>query len=137
MRCKNRLLKPILKSMKLLYEKFQTPPDTGNNRFIYQPVFRNKNRQLKWKGKLRCFLQEDFGFNRSGTLSVNRCFKGTTFIPYEQFLAKNNHIPEGAYLLLKKILLEIFSKKGKYPPPLINKAVPKWNIESMTKLFFL
>ena len=54
--------------------------------------------------------------------------------PRELF-GKNCHIPEGAYLLLKKLLLEIFSKRGKYPPPLINKAVPKWNIENMTKFF--
>ena len=107
----------------------------GNNRFIHQPVFKNKNLQLKWKGKLRCFLQEDFGYHRLGTLSVNQCFEGTTFISYEQFLANNSHIPEGAYLKLKKTLLEIFSKKGKYPPPLINKAVPEWNIESIRKLF--
>ena len=132
---KNRFLKPILKSMKLLYEKFQTPLDKGNNRFIYQPVFLNKNLQLKWKGKLRFFLQEDFGYNRSGTLSVNQCFKGITFISYEQFLAKNSHIPEVAYLLLKNTLLEIFSKKGKYQPPLINKGVPEWNIENIKKMF--
>ena len=47
-RCNIHFLKPILKSMKLLYENFQTPPDTGNNRFIYQPVFRNINLQIKW-----------------------------------------------------------------------------------------
>ena len=134
-RCQNRFLKTILKSMKLLYEMFQTPPDTGNNRFIYQPVFRNINIQIKWRAKLRCFLQEEFGYNRTGTLSVNQCFEGITLISHENFLAKNGHIPEGAYLLLKKTLLEIFSKRGKYPPPLINKAVPKWNIENMTKLF--
>ena len=121
--------------MKLLFEKFQTPPELGNNTLIYQPVFRNRNLQIKWKGKLRCFLQEDFGYNRLGTLSVNKCFKGSTFISHKNFLAKNGHIPEGAYLLLKKLLLKIFSKKGKYPPHLINKAVPKWNTENMTKLF--
>ena len=81
----------------------------------------------------RCFLQEDFGHNRTGTLSVNQCFKGITFISYE--IAKNCQIPEGAYLLLKKTLLKIFSKRGKYPPTLINIAVPNWSIENMTKLF--
>ena len=80
---------------------------------------------------MRCFLQEDFGYNRSSTLSENQCFKGTTFISYKHFLAKNGHILAGAYLLLKKTLLKIFSKKRKYPPPLINKAVPNWNIENI------
>ena len=57
-RCNNHFHKPIIKSITILYEKFQTPPESGNNRFIFQPVFRNRNLQIKWKGKLRCFLQE-------------------------------------------------------------------------------
>ena len=46
-----------------------------------------------------------------------------------------NPLPEGAYLLLKKVLSKTFSKKGKYPIPLINKSVQKWNIENIPKLF--
>ena len=37
---------------------------------------------------------------------------------------------EGAYLLLKN-----YSKKGKYPPPLIIKHVPDWNFKDISKLF--
>ena len=68
--------------MQLLHEKFQAPPESGNNRFIFQPVFRNKKQQMKCIGKLRCFLQNDFGYNRQVTLSVNNYFEGTTFINY-------------------------------------------------------
>ena len=87
--------------MKLLNKKCQTPPEAGNNRFIFQPVFRNKTLQLKYKGKKKCFLQEDFGYNMKSTLSVNNCFEGTTFTSYEGFLEKIPYMPEGAYLLLK------------------------------------
>ena len=44
--CKNRFLKPIIKAMKNLTELFVTPSESGNNRCIYQPIFRNKNLQL-------------------------------------------------------------------------------------------
>ena len=37
-------------------------------------------------------------------------------------VSATNSLPEGAYLLFKKILSETFSKKGKYPVPLINKS---------------
>ena len=42
-KCQNHFLRPIIKSMKLLYKKFQMPPETGDKRFIFQPVIRNKN----------------------------------------------------------------------------------------------
>ena len=75
--------------MKLLYEKFQIPPETGNNRFIFQPIFRNKN--------------FDFGFPRRSTLAVGNCFEGTNFTSYEGFLEKKYYMSEGAYLLLKNL----------------------------------
>ena len=31
--------------------------------------------------------------------------------------------------------MKVFREKGKYPPLLINKAVPKWNVENIQKLF--
>ena len=39
----NKFIRPPLVSMKLLYTRFVTPPEAGDNRFIFQPVFRNKN----------------------------------------------------------------------------------------------
>ena len=42
---------------------------------------------------------------------------------------------EEAYLLLKRIILANYSKNGKYPPPLVNKHVPDWNFEDISKLF--
>ena len=87
-KCNNRFLKHIIKSMQLVHKKILTTPESGNNRFIFQPLFRNKNQQKKWKGKLKCFLQNDFGYNRQVILSVNNYFVGTTFINCEGFLKK-------------------------------------------------
>ena len=109
--------------MKLLYTKFVT-----------QPVFRNKNLTRIIKGKRRCLLQEDFGLNRNSSLSVNQCFTMNKFKTHNG-ISEMNPLPEGAYLLLKKILTETFSKQGKYPIPLISKSVPKSNIENIPKLF--
>ena len=117
--------------MKLLYTKFVTPPETGDNRFIFPPIFRNKNITRIVKGKKRCLPQEDFGLDRQVTLCVNQCFNQNKFKTHDETM---NPFPEEAHLLIKKILSEIFSKKGEYPPPLINKSVQKWNIESIPKL---
>ena len=102
--------------MKLQYEKFQTPPETGNKRFIFRPVVRNKNPQIKWKGKKICFLQEDFGFPRRATLPVNNSFKGTTFTSYEGFLERNDYMPSQP--VVKKIFIGILFHKGKISNPI-------------------
>ena len=78
-KCDNRFLKPLLVSMKLLYTKFITPPEYGDNRFIFQPVFRNKNFTRIVKGKKQTLLQEDFGVDRKATLSVDKCYNSTIF----------------------------------------------------------
>ena len=36
---------------------------------------------------------------------------------------------------MKRIILTNYSKNGKYPPPLVNKHVPEWNFEDISKLF--
>ena len=113
-KCNNRFLKPLLVSMKLLYTKFVTPPEYGDNRFIFQPVFRNKNITRVKNKKWICLMQEDFGIHRKDTLSVNQCFQGVRFKTHNE-LSELVPLPEGAYLLLKRILTETFSKKGKYP----------------------
>ena len=51
-KCRNKCLKPIITSMKLLYMKFVAPPEIGDNRFIFQPIFQNKNITRKVKGKI-------------------------------------------------------------------------------------
>ena len=71
-KCNNRFMKHLLVSMKLLYTKFVTPPEYGDNRFIFQPVFRNKNFTRIVKGKKRTLLQQDFGVDRKATLSVDK-----------------------------------------------------------------
>ena len=106
-RCINIFLKPIFASMKLLYSKFVTPPETGEYRFIFQPVFRNKNLTRIVKGKRRCLLQEDFGIDRKASLRVNQCFTMNKFKTHNE-ISEMNSLPEGAYLLLKKILTETF-----------------------------
>ena len=86
------------------------------------------------KGRKVTVLQEDFGVNRKATLSVNECYNSITFKSHDE-LSEIISINEGAYLLLKKIISTNFSKNGKYPPPLVNKHVPDWNLENISKLF--
>ena len=78
-KCNNRFLKPLLVSMKLLYTKFVTPHGAGDNRLIFQPVFRKKNLMRIAKERRVTLLQEDFGVNRKITLSVNDCYNFVTF----------------------------------------------------------
>ena len=120
--------------MKLLYTKFVTPAEAGDNRFIFQPIFRNKNLMRIAKRKRVTIMQEDFGVNRKATLSVNECYNSITFKTYSE-LSEIIPMNEGAYLLLKRIILANYSKNGKYSPPLVNKHVPDWNFEDISKLF--
>ena len=91
-KCNNRLLKPIIKSMQLLHEKIQTPRNQGTTDSFSNQSSETKTKKMKWKGKLRCFLQNDFGYNREVTLSVNNYFEGATFINYECFLGAKREI---------------------------------------------
>ena len=111
--------------MKNMTELFVTPPEFSENRFIYRPIFRNKNIKLFRKGKKRCSLQDDFRFDRKSTLAVNKCFEGPKFVSYNKFLDTCGYMPEGAFLLFKKSLTDLFSVIGKFPPPIINKVAPK------------
>ena len=54
------------------------------------------------------------------------CFENLKFIPYKTLL-DSCYMPEGAYLLFKKLITKIFSKNGKYHHPLLNKPGPTWN----------
>ena len=120
--------------MKLIYTRFVTPPDAGDNRFIFQPIFWSKNLMRIAKGKRITLTQEDFGVNRKATLSVNECYNSVTFKTYSE-LYEIIPMNEGAYLLLKRIILSNYSKNGKYPPPVVNKHVPDWIFEDISKLF--
>ena len=88
----------------------------------------------KVKGKNQCLLQEDFSLQRKASLCVNECYNNHIFKSHDE-LSTTHYFPEGSYLLLNRILTKTYSPRGKYPPPLINTAVQKWNIESITKLF--
>ena len=127
-------MKHLLVSMKLLYTKFVTPPEYGDNRFIFQPVFRNKNFTRIVKGKKRTLLQQDFGVDRKATLSVDKWYNGIIF-KHTQWAFEIIISNEGAYLLLKRIITTNFSKNGRYPQPLVNKAVQDLNLENIFKLF--
>ena len=67
-------------------------------------------------------------------MSVDKCYNGTIFKTHNE-LSEIISFNEGAYLLLKRIITSNYSKNGKYPLPLINKAVQEWNLENILKLF--
>ena len=67
-RCNNSFLEPIFKP-----KKVQTSPESGTS--LQKPKPSNQMER-----QMRCFLQEDFGYNRHGTLLVNNFFEGISFI---------------------------------------------------------
>ena len=137
--CKFSAIKPLLLCMQELTAKFVTPPERGDNRYIFQPVFQNQN--LKYKKTVRrskksvTFQQTDFGIPPKVNVTVNEIFNREKFFNYDKFCEKICQIHENGYLAIKSRLTSIFKLKNKYPPPIINKHVPDWNIESMEKLF--
>ena len=122
-----------------LAEKFVTKPETGDNRYIFQPVFHNRNLMYcKNTGKRENMVtsqQVDFKIQDNITITVNELFSHGTFISYDDFHEKITPINENGYLLLKHHLMTIFRPSGKYGPPIKNKNVQDWNIESMSELF--
>ncbi len=125
--------------MQELTEKFVTPPETGDNRFIFQPVFHNKNlkyqKQNLRRKRLVTFQQIDFKLPSNISMTINEVFIREKFITYEDFCEKISFIHEGGYLALKHHITSIYKASGKYPPPIINKNVHEYNVESMTNLF--
>ena len=125
--------------MRELAEKFVTKPESGDNRYIFRPVFHNRNLMYcKTSGKRKkmvTFQQVDFKIQDNVTITVNELFSHGTFISYDDFHEKITPIHENGYLVLKHHLSTIFRPSGKYGPPIINKNVQAWNIESISKLF--
>ena len=78
-KCNNRFLKPLLVSMKLLYTRFVMPPGASDNRFIFQPVFRNKKFTRMVKGRKVTLMHKDFGVDRKAKLSVQASYNGIKF----------------------------------------------------------
>merc|ERR1712082_502747 len=137
--CKSSTIKTLLQCMQELTEKFVTPPETGDNRFIFQPLFQNKNlkyqKQNHKRKRLVTFQQLDFKLPSNTAVTINELYNMEKFISYEEFCEKISFIHEGGYLALKFHINAIFKKNSKYPPPIINKSVNEHNIESLTKLF--
>ena len=142
-KCKNPAIRSLLCSLQELTEKFVTSPETGDNRYIFQPIFHNKNllynknsgRRTSSRKKMVTFQQVDFKLPGNISITVNEVFNRQNFISYEEFCEKITFIHENGYLALKHHLKTIFSPSGKYGPPIINKNVPEWNLENMVKLF--
>ena len=137
--CKSSTIKTLLQCMQELTEKFVTPPETGDNRFIFQPLFQNKNlkyqKQNHKRKRLVTFQQLDFKLPSNTAVTINELYNMEKFISYEEFCEKISFIHEGGYLALKFHINGLFKRNGKYPPPVINKSVQEHNIESLTKLF--
>ena len=81
------------------------------------------------------FQKVDFKIQDNITIRVNELFSNGIFISYDDFREKITPIHENGYLVLKHHLMTIFRPSGKYGPPIMNKNVQDWNIESMKKLF--
>ena len=119
-------LKNLILTMQELLREFVTDPETGDNRFITQSVFFNKNITCNLKGKRRKFLNPAmYGWPRDFLLSIKNVFKLHKFITYDEFKVicaqQFNTIPaESSFLKLKADISSNFgpiNKNKKYPPP--------------------
>ena len=119
-------LKEMILTMQELLREFVTDPETGDNRFITQSVFFNKNITCNIKGKKRKFLNPTmYGWPRNFLLSVNMVYKLHKFITYDEFKIIYNqqfsNVPaESSFLKFKADITSNFrpiTKNKKSPPP--------------------
>ena len=101
--------------MQELTEKFVTPAETGDNRFIFQPLFQNKNLKYQKHNQKRkqlvTFQQIDFKLPCNIAITINELFIMEKIISYEDFCEKISFIHEGAYLALKFHINAIYKKR--------------------------
>ena len=137
-------LKELILTLQELLREFVTDPETGDNRFITQSVFFNKNITCNYRGRKRKFLNPTmYGWPRDFLLSVKNVYNLHRFITYDEFKViynqQFNGFPaESSFLKLKADISSIFgpiNKNKKYPPPVPNKAVPKWIFQTPVELF--
>ena len=137
-------LKEMILTMQELLREFVTDPETGDNRFITQPVFYNKNIVGTVKGKKKKYLTPtSYGWPNNFQLTVNMVYKLNKIISYDEFKVIYNQQFEGepAESSFLKLKFDISSNFGpidrneKYPPPIPNKNVPTWVFKIPLELF--
>ena len=123
---------------------FLTKPEYGDNRFICQPLFKNKNLKHQWRNKYIIFQQDYFGLPPHIKLNVNQLYKLNIFISpeeYKRLLLENFNYEinenDNSYISIKNFLGKIYgnSDNHKYPPPVLNKTVPYGSNSTILSLF--
>ena len=118
-------LKELILTMQKLLREFVTDPETGDNRFITQPVFFNRNITCNVKGKKRRFLNPTtYGWPRRFQLSVKNVYNLHKFITFDEFKVIFNQQfrddpAESSFLKLKADISSNFgpiNKNKRYPP---------------------
>ena len=123
-KCKQKLLKSMLFSLQNLIQVFVTDPESCDNRFIFQPLFKNSNLKHQRNNRLTVFQQDYFGLPNKVKLSVNQLYRLNKFISFNDFSKLFSEMynltpTENTYLTIKHHLGNIYgnSPKHKYPPP--------------------
>ena len=139
-------LTEFLKSLQFIQKKWITPPETGDNRWEFQPIFYNHNINFKKVSKGRKFIiLEDFGFKPDSYLLslklTDICKKGE-FETCKERLKKVYGPPfEEKVLSIKTLKMHIktlLTNPNKFPSlPLQERPKEGYFFEELSDLFYV
>ena len=112
-RCKFSAIRSLLLCSQELTAKFVTIPETGDNRFIFQPIFQNENlmygKSTCKRKKIVTFQQVDFDIPSQISITINKVFNHEIFISYKDLCEKICYIHKNGSLALKYHLVSILN----------------------------
>lgn len=140
----SQVIKNMVVNLQNFLRDFVTCPETGDNRFIMQPAFYNRNIVEDGSKKKRVLLPRTYGWQDNLQISIDMLFNMQNFITYDEFKTMfyritGGKIPaESSYLKFRHDIMTNFgpvNKGKKYPPPIKNKNLEEWVFQSPIELF--
>ena len=134
--CKFDIIKDMIKNLQSFLREFVTKPESGDNRYILQSSFHNRNVREGGQKRGRILTPEYYGWPKNLQICINELYKLQNFINFDEFQSLyrektgKSTIAESSFLKFKNDIQSIYGKidTGKrYPPPIQNKKLPPLN----------
>ena len=84
--CKFEIIGNMIKNLQAFLREFVTEPEVGDNRFIFQSSFHNKNIREGGLRTKRMLIPTFYGWPSDLQIGVNELFKMQNFINFDEFL---------------------------------------------------
>ena len=126
----SQVIKNMIVNLQSFLREFVTKPEVGDNCFITQPAFYNRNIVEGGRGRKKFLVPCTYGCQDDLQINIDMLFNMNIFISYDEFYNMFYGITDGktpaelSYLRFRHGILSNFGpidKKKKYPPAIKNK----------------